>query len=285
MGTHRQTLLYDFPTLVTFLAGETRVYSNDLMTSSCSLIFKDSEEVSPRGIENAPGQMVILYHVGDLKVFHSNVVIPLRIPFRGLEMVISALPIDLQVGLGDVPGSFPAAVTALLAAAQLALFAPKRPGRCAIEPRVLYCVALAISKEDLQTDIDADVRMLTVSWGMLGLRFRLTDNEGIPMPIGTMHEMSRLWSAFNRAMQFDLENVSQLFGNNEVFFIFVHIAILAVLPELDRMPSVGCLETREADTRDVVLPGNKKAFEGLGEAIRKHLYCCSWYVFTVSFED
>src|SRR5712691_3701915 len=81
MRTDRQTLLHDFPALVTFLTGETRVHSYDLMTSSCSLLFKNVEELPPRGVENALRQMMVLDHVGHLKVFHGNVVILFSIPF------------------------------------------------------------------------------------------------------------------------------------------------------------------------------------------------------------
>jgi hypothetical protein len=47
MGTYRQTFLYNFATLVTLLRGETWVHSNDLMTSSRSLVVKDFKELTP----------------------------------------------------------------------------------------------------------------------------------------------------------------------------------------------------------------------------------------------
>ena len=50
------------------------------------------------------------------------------------------------------------------------------------------------------------------------------------------------------------------------------------------MPAVGRLETREAETRDIVLLSGKKAFEGLGETISKHLYRSSRYMLALSFE-
>ena len=104
MGAHRQRLLYHLPTLVALLRGEARIDSNDLMTSSCGLLLKDVEECTPRGVENALRHMMIFHHVADLKVFHGYVVILFHIPFRRLEMVISALPLDLQVRLRDVNG-------------------------------------------------------------------------------------------------------------------------------------------------------------------------------------
>ena len=62
------------------------------------------------------------------------------------------------------------------------------------ETRVRNRVALAIGKEDLQPYVNADVRMRTATWCVLGLRFRLTDDQRVPMPICTMHKMHRLRS-------------------------------------------------------------------------------------------
>src|SRR6266571_7219181 len=75
MGSDRQTLLDDLPTLVAFLRGETRVHSDDLMSSTLSLDFKYVEERAPRGVHDALGQMVILDHIGNLQVLYGNVVI------------------------------------------------------------------------------------------------------------------------------------------------------------------------------------------------------------------
>jgi hypothetical protein len=53
MGTDRQGFLNDLPTLVTLLAGEAGVHSDDLMSSTCSLGSENIEESAPRGVENA----------------------------------------------------------------------------------------------------------------------------------------------------------------------------------------------------------------------------------------
>lgn len=285
MGSHRQRLLYNLPTLVTLLRGEARIDSNDLMTSSCSLILKDVEECTPRGVENALRQTMIFHHVGDLKVFHGYVVILFHIPFRCLEMVISALSVDLQVRLSDVTGSEPASVTALFAPAQLALFAPECLLRGAIETRIRNGVPFAVSQEGLQPDVNTDIRMRTFRWCMCGVWLRLTDDKRIPMAIGTMHEVNRLRRSFKGAMQLDLEEVPQLLWHNQVFLLLVQIAILTVLPQLDRMPAIGLLKTREANTTDVVLLGSEKAFEGFGKPIGKHLYRRRRNMLTLSFED
>ena len=60
---------------------------------------------------------------GDLKVLNDNPLIAFCVRFGCLKMVITALPIDLQMGLGNVLSRLTASVTALLTSTQLALFA------------------------------------------------------------------------------------------------------------------------------------------------------------------
>jgi len=285
MRPDRQTLLHNLPALVTFLTGETGVHSNDLMTSSCSPIFKDIKELTPAGVENALGQMVIFHHIGNLQVFNGNVMIAFSIRFRGLEMVISALPLDLEVRLGNVLGSLTPSVAAFLAAAHCALLTSECPVRGAIKARVLNSVPFRVGQEGLEPDIKANVRVLTCTWQMLMLWLCFADNQGIPMPIGTQHEVNRLGSALDRAMQFDLEEVPHLLRDDQVVLILVQIAILAVLPEWDGMPSVGLFEAREPNTRDVMLFGDKEPLERFGETISEHLYRGGWHVLALSLES
>jgi hypothetical protein len=284
MGSYRQTFLDNLPTVMTFLAGKMRVHSNDLMTSSFSPIFKDVEERTPTSVENALGQVMIFHHVGDLKVFDSNDLILFSILLGGLEMVISALTINLEMRLGNVTGSFASSMRTFLASAHLALLAPKGLLRATIETGVLNRLALTISKEDLQPDINADVRMLTLPGCMFALGFRFTDDEGIPMTIRTMNQVDRLRSSRDRTMQLDLEEMTELFRDNEVLLILMQIAVFSILSQLDRMPPIRRFETREANTRDGVLPGNQEPFEGFGEAISKHLYAGGGHMLTLSFE-
>jgi hypothetical protein len=106
MGTYRQTLSHDLPTLVTFLACETRAHSYDLMPSTCSLCTENIEERAPTGVHDALGEKVIFDHVADSQVFNHNSVIALGIGPSSFEMVISPLTIDLQMGFCYVLGSF-----------------------------------------------------------------------------------------------------------------------------------------------------------------------------------
>src|SRR6266516_5081660 len=284
MGTDRQTLLHDLSALVTLLASETGTHSNHLMTSSCSLIFKNVEKCTPTGVHDGFRQLMVLDHRSDLKVFNRNVMIAFSIGLSCLEMVISSLPIDLQVRLSDVTGRFPASVTAFLASAHHALFSPQSTLRGAIKARIGNATSFTVSQEGLQPYIHADVRMRTLNGSMFAIWFRLTDDEGVPMPVSTQDKVNRLWSTLDRAMQLHLEEMPKLLGDNQMFLVLMQIAIFVVLPELDGMPPIRLLETREADTKDVVLLGSKKAFERLTEPISKRLHRGSGYVLTLPFE-
>ena len=117
MGSYRKTLLDDFSTLMTFLAGETRVHSYDLMPGTCSLCSENIEEGAPTGIHDGFGEMLIFHHVPDSQVFNSNVMIAFGIGLGCLEMVISPLSLDLEMSFCHVLGSLSASMTAFLAAA------------------------------------------------------------------------------------------------------------------------------------------------------------------------
>ncbi len=97
MGSYRQTLLYDLPTLVTLLACETRAHSCDLMPSTCSLGREDSEKRAPTGVHDGFREMVIFHHIADLKVFYHNMLIAFGIRFGCFEMMITPLTMNLEM--------------------------------------------------------------------------------------------------------------------------------------------------------------------------------------------
>lgn len=198
MGTDRKRLLNDFATFVALLRGEARTDSNHLMTSSFSLIFKDIEKRAPTGVHDALGQVMVFHHGGDRKVFHCDTAIAFGILLGYLEMMIAALPVDFEMRLRHIASGFFTAVTALLAAAQGTLFASQGALGGAIETWVFHCVALAIGKEDLQPNINADIRMLACRGKMRRLRCGFTHDEGIPMPIGPQDQMNSLMRKFYR---------------------------------------------------------------------------------------
>ena len=284
MGTYRQRFLHDLPTLETFLRGEVGTHSYHLMTSSFSLFTQDIEKCAPTGVHDALCQGVILDHVENNQVLNSDDAVLFRILLSRLIVIIPSLPLDLEMRLRRATSCLSPAMTALFAPRYGALFAPECFLRGAIETRVLNSMPLAIGQERFQTHVDSNSRMLTGTWRVLNLRFSFADNQSVPMPIGTVNEMNCFRRAHNRAMQLDLEGMPHLLRYNEVFLVLMQIAIFAILPELDGMPPIGRLPTGKADTRNVILFGGKKAFEGLGETISEHLHGCGWYVLTLAFE-
>src|SRR6266704_2202880 len=114
VGSYRQTLLYDLPTLVTLLACETRVHSYDLMPSTCSLCAENIEKRAPAGVHDGFSEMVIFDHITDSQIFYHNPLIAFGIGLGRLEMVISPLSIDLEMRLCYVLSSLPSSMTAFL---------------------------------------------------------------------------------------------------------------------------------------------------------------------------
>ncbi len=185
MSSYRQALLYDLSTLVTLLAGETRVHSYDLVPSTCSLCTENIEERAPAGVHDGLSEMVIFHHITDSQVFYHNALIAFGIGLGRLEMVIAPLSIDLEMSLCYVLSSETSSMTAFLAPAQLTLLAPQGTLRGTIIARVLNAMALTIRQERFQPNINADITMLTYALEMVRSRFGLTHDEGIPMSIRT----------------------------------------------------------------------------------------------------
>lgn len=285
MSTNTQGLLNQCSAVAACLCREAGVHSDHLMSGTFSLGFKDFKELTPCGVQDGLRHMVVLDHGGDNQVFDCNMVIVLGVLLCNLEVVVSPLAGDLEMRLRCTLSSLALAMRAFLTAAYGALLASKSTLRGAIEARVRDGIALTIGQERFQSDINANVSMSTRGWSMFSLRLCPTDNEGIPMPIGPQDTVNGFRSPLYRTMQLDLEEMSHFLGNNEVFLVFMQIAVFAVLSQWDGVPPVRFLETREANTRDVVLLGSQKPFEGCGEPICKHLDGCGRDMVALPFES
>lgn len=284
MGSYRQTFLYNLPALVTLLTGETRVHSDHTMSSTCSLGSEDVEERAPGGVYDGFRKMMVLHHVEDMQVLNSDMVIGLSVLLSNFEMMISTLTANLQVCFSNIASGFAPSTAFFLAPGQLTLLAPEYLLRRAIEARVRNGLPFRVCKEGCESNVKTNIRMLTGGWKVLVSWFRLTDDERIPLPISSVNKMYRLRNTHDLPMQFDLEEATELLGHHKVLLILMQIAIFAILSELDAMPPIRLFEAGKADTRDVVLPGGKKPFEGLTETISKHLYRSGWHMLTLPFE-
>ena len=284
MRTNRQGLLNKLPTVAARLCGEAGVHSNNLMTSSCSLIFKDIEECTPTGVHDALCHVMVLDHTVDVQFLNGDLVIALAVALGNLIMKISTLTSNLEMGLCGPFGCLASALAALLSASDGTLFAPECGLILAVVSGVGNSIPFAVSQEGLEADINADVRMLTRRRKMRSRWLGFTDNEGVPMPVRTMHQVACLRCSFYRTMQLDLEGRTQLLGNRQMLPIRGKREINLVLAQLDGVPAIRCLETGEAAFLTEFSHG-KAPFEGFIQAICQHLHRRGGHMFTaLSFE-
>ncbi len=282
MGSHKQRFLHDLPTVVTFLAGETRGHSNHLMSGTFSLGFKNSEEGAPTGVQDGFRQMMVLDHVQDGQVFHDNTAIAFCIRPSYLELMIPPLTGDLEMGLSHIACCLPAAMAPFLASAQWPLLPPKRLLRGAIEAGVLYRLTFTIGQERLQPHVNANILVVASGRQVFRLSLCLTDNERIPMPIGAVNQMHGFGRAFYGAVQFDLEGFPQLSWNDQVLLIFMQIGVFAVLSELNGVPTMRLLKPRKANIRKTQLFNGEETLKGLRETVSQHLHRGGWHVLTTT---
>jgi len=93
------------------------------------------------------------------------------------------------------------------------------------------------------------------------------------MSISTRDQIHRFGCSLKRAMEFDLDTITQLLGNNQMLSINPRIRI--PLPELKRVPLVGLLETRKTYSRAAIqlrfVPVVQEKLKGFCQAIRYRL--------------
>src|SRR5712692_7610369 len=251
MRSDRERLLDDLPTAIALLRGVAGVHSDDLMSGTCSLGFKDVEECAPGGVHDGFRQGMVLHHVENTQLLNSDHLIAFSILLRNFEVMVAALAFDLQMGLRCALRGTASAMRAFLAAADGALLASECALTRAIVARVVYHFAFTISQEGLETDINPNVRMLTHRWGMLVLWLGFTHNQGVPVPIGTQYQMDGLGSSLKGTVQFDLDGFAHLFGDDEMLLVFMQIYIFAVLPQLDGVRAIGLFEAGKAHIREI----------------------------------
>jgi hypothetical protein len=282
--TNTQGLLNEFPTIAACLCGIAGIHLYYSMSSILSSGREDFKELTPTSVTNRFGKVMVLDHITDSQVFHSNHAMRLSVLLSRFEVEITTLTGYLEMGLCRTLSGFPLAMRAFLATAHYTLLTSECALALAVITWVFNGIAVTVCEKRFETNVDANSRMGTGGGKMLRAWYGLTHDESIPVSISTQDKMYHLRSSLHRAMQLDLEEMSHLLRDDEVLLVFVQIAILAILSELDGMPAVGLLETREAHTRDSILLCSKKTFEGLGEPVCKHLYRGGRHVFALPFK-
>jgi len=279
MRTDRKRLLDDLPTPRACLRGVAGVHSDDLMSSTLSLGSENIEERAPGGVHDAFCEMMVFHHPIEVQVLDGNMLILFSILFGDLEMKVPPLALDLEMRLCRTLGSLTAAFTTDLSACKRALLTAERGLALAIVAWVLNSMSFRVRQERFQPNVNPDIGMFTHAWKMLLLTLGLADDESIPVPVSTQDQVSRLRSSFYRAMQLDFDRAAQLLGDGEVLAIGSQREIGLVLSQLNGMPPIRLFEAWEAHIRKTEFFGSEKAFEGLTQAIREHLYRRSRNVF------
>ena len=103
MRPHTERLVDQFPTVAAGLSGEARIDSDHSMSSIFSFGFKDVEERAPGGVQDGFGQMMIFHHRINIEVLNGDLLILLAVRFGYFEVEITALPLDLQMGMRRTP--------------------------------------------------------------------------------------------------------------------------------------------------------------------------------------
>ena len=213
MGTDTQHFLHNLATSVTLLGGETGVDSYYSMSGTFSLNREYVEELPPSGIANRSGKMVIFDHIGNMHVFHRNDAMRLAIVFGNLEMEVTPLPLDFQVGLRCALTRFTTSLASPVASGYRALLASKCVLRDAIGARIGNGLTLTIGQERLQAHIDPYWLMSTATrWMLLLIVWHLADNKDIPVTIGTKDKMSRFRGSFQGRCNLILREFPNTFG-------------------------------------------------------------------------
>jgi hypothetical protein len=144
------------PTARAILAGVLWWDGDDWYIVHDAIGFHTAEELSPGGIMDALGKLVVLDQVADLKMFVGNQVVRRDERVRRFACEIFTLPLHFQIGFGQ-------ALSGLLAVLALFVFARHTPVET-FEFRlsfsrvtwVLNCVPVGIGVESLQSHVDAD---------------------------------------------------------------------------------------------------------------------------------
>ena len=149
MGTHAQILVNVLTTPIALLGGEARGHSDDLMTSSLSLIFKDSKKRAPTRVVDTLSKMVITRHPRHVQVFDTNAAISVGILFSRFEVEVAPLTTNLQVLLGHFALGLVAAMANFLAAITYPLSGSESFLTTAIVPGILHNRAVRIGQKHL----------------------------------------------------------------------------------------------------------------------------------------
>ncbi len=268
MRPHRQRFLNTFAALGALLRREARIDSDHLTASTCSLATQDSHKRAPRSIKNALCQSTARQTM-NVQVFDHDGLVRIRVLLRDLEMKVTALAFDFQMGLRHTARHLATTAAALFAGAQAALLAAQGRLACPKEARVFDRMPIAIGKKDFQAHVDADRRPVISRMRHLARIRQFAHYKRIPVSIRSLNQVARLRRPLHVTVALDLDSRTELARNTEQPAIKPYILAFGKLSQLDAVPLVAAFETREAPIIVLVL---QNVLKGFREAIGQTLY-------------
>jgi len=164
MRPNAERLLNNRVAIRTFLAGIVRWYGDDRDLMQEPIAGKPLQENPPSGIMDRLGKLAVADHVLDLKVFIGNQVARRDERVCLFAGKIFALPLNFQMLLGQLLAGFHTTGRCLLLAGKSPLEPLESRLSFAIVPGVGDGIALRVSQEALESDINAQ---LFPRWNML----------------------------------------------------------------------------------------------------------------------
>lgn len=210
---------------------------------------------------------MVLDHIRDVQIFDDDGAVLVHIPPRHLVQKILALSGRLEVQLRYRPRRFPATIRALPAAAHLALSAPKLLLRVLVAASTGYRVAVGVSKEDPEPDVEAD-RWAVFGWRRLS---KVTNNQRVPITVSPENEVHGFRRTFERAMLLHFDSLAELTGDAKPAVLEPNVPTLPVLAEVYRMPAISRFEARESRLLSEFFAGDA-APQGFVQPVSKRLY-------------
>ncbi len=159
MDTIQQRFWDNFITTGAFLTGMVRLDFRELLAGTCSLALQLQSKVTPSRVGYTLGEVMVLQHIGDGQVLHSDLITSFKDTMGCLELKILALVRYLFMGASDNLTLFCSAAAPLFAASQYALMFAKSFFSLTIMARVRDMLTIRIYGKRVKSHVYANRRV------------------------------------------------------------------------------------------------------------------------------
>lgn len=267
MRSYRQRFLNMLTTFEALLCRVVRVDSDDLTTSTRSLVCQNTQKRAPRGIQNALCQFRSR-QTTQVQVFDNDQAICVYIAPGGLEMKVAALALDLLMRLCRAARHLTAATAALHSRTQSSLLAAQARLTGPKETWVLNHVAVAIGKKHLQSHVNTDRWPVINGMRQVANSLLFTHDQRIPMTIGPLDQVAGFWRPFHLAVALDLDCRAELARDAQQSPIKPYILAFGELAQVDAMPLIAAPKARKTPSIGFIF---QEVLEGFREAVSQAL--------------